>query len=314
MRSMVFFIFALGSMSAVADAILISGEVAADQSQKIIAPMSANWSLRIDWMAEEGTPLKKGDVAVRFDNSANDSQVIQVQEKHEKTRAEGARTIARLEKEERLARYDAEIAGIRLQLAATEARIESRFIGELNFADNQLALTRAQQALVKAEEGAGDRLQKLKEARLKSELDQTLADNDLVWFRKLAKGNVISAEMDGFILYKRHPWTRSKFRAGDNVQTSFYVAEVVDTRNMYVRLFINAVDRTHLKPEMPVKVFLDAYPDRAYSGKITEMLVQGESRKEWGKGLYMQGRVVFNPDQDLPALMPGMSALVEASP
>lgn len=292
-------------------AILISGEIAAAQAQKIIAPMSSTWSLRLDWMAEEGSWLNQGDVAVRFDNSANDNQIIQAEERHEKTRSAGARNIAQLEKEEQLARYDAEIAIIREQLASTEARIQANFIGELNYADNQLALTRAQQAQVKAQADAVDRLQKLKEARIKLSLDRSMAENDKLWFQKLTDGNLIKAEMDGFILYKRHPWNRSKFRAGDNVQTSFYVAEIVDTRNMYVRLFINAVDRAHLELESSVKIFLDAYPGKVFSGKITEMLAQGESRKEWGKGLYMQGRVSFDPDQNLPELMPGMSVLVE---
>ncbi|MCF6262683.1 MAG: HlyD family efflux transporter periplasmic adaptor subunit [Xanthomonadales bacterium] len=299
------------SLLAADDTILISGEIAADQSQKIIAPMSANWNLRLDWMAEEGSWLNQGDIAVRFDNSANDNQIIQTEERRQRTRSEGARTSARLEKEEQLARFDAEIAKIREQLASNEARIQADFIGELNYADNQLALTRAQQAREKAEADAVDRLQKLKEARLKTSLDQSMAENDKLWFQKLTDGNLIKAEMDGFILYKRHPWNRSKFRAGDNVQTSFYVAEIVDTRNMYVRLFINAVDRAHLELESPVKIYLDAHPDKEFSGKITEMLAQGESRKEWGKGLYMQGRVVFDSDQDLPELMPGMSVLVE---
>jgi len=299
------------NLSAADDAILISGEIAADQSQKIIAPMSSNWNLRLDWMAEEGSWLNQGDIAVRFDNSANDSQIIQTEERRQKTRSEGERTSARLEKEEQLARFDAKIAKIREQLASNEARIQANFIGELNYADNQLALTRAQQAREKAEADAVDRLQKLKEARLKTSLDQGMAENDKLWFQKLTDGNLIKAEMDGFILYKRHPWTRSKFRAGDNVQTSFYVAEIVDTRNMYVRLFINAVDRAHLELESPVKIFLDAHPDKVFSGKITEMLAQGDSRKEWGKGLYMQGRVAFDPGQELPELMPGMSVLVE---
>ncbi|MCF6224816.1 MAG: HlyD family efflux transporter periplasmic adaptor subunit [Xanthomonadales bacterium] len=298
------------NLSAADDAILISGEIAADQSQKIIAPMSANWNLRLDWMAEEGSWLNQGDIAVRFDNSANDSQITQTEERHEKARSEGARTSVRLEKEEQLARFDAEIAKIREQLASNEARIQANFIGELNYADNQLALTRAQQAREKAEADAVDRLQKLKEARLKTSLDQGMAENDKLWFQKLTDGNLIRAEMDGFILYKRHPWNRSKFRAGDNVQTSFYVAEIVDTRNMYVRLYINAVDRAHLELESPVKIYLDAHPDKVFSGKITEMLTQGDSRKEWGKGLYMQGRVAFDSGQELPELMPGMSVLV----
>ncbi len=296
-----------------ADAILVSGEIAADQSQKIIAPMSANWQLRIDWMADEGTFLKKGEPAARFDNSANDSQILQVKEKNDQAQAEGERNIARLEKEVALANSDAEIAKIRLQLAKNEAIIEARYIGELNHADNQLALSRAQQALNKAHEDAGHFSQQLKEAKIKRELDQSISNNDLNWFQTLSSGNFVSAEMDGFLLYKKHPWTRSKFKAGDNVQTSFYIAEVLDTSNMYVRLFINAVDRTHLNIDDPVNIFLDAYPEKAYQGKITEMLVQGESRKEWGNGLYMQGRVEFVPGQMLPELIPGMSALVELS-
>ena len=296
-----------------AQTILVSGEIAADQTQKIIAPMSANWQLRIDWMADEGTFLKQGEPAVRFDNSANDSQILQVTEKNEQAQAEGERTIARLEKEVALANSDVEIAKIRVQLAKNEAIIEARYIGELNHADNQLALSRAQQVLSKAHRDAGHFSQQLKEARIKTELDQSISKNDLNWFQALSSGNSVSAEMDGFLLYKKHPWTRSKFKAGDNVQTSFYIAEVLDTSNMYVRLFINAVDRTHLNTEDSVKIFLDAYPEKSYQGKIIDMQIQGESRKEWGNGLYMQGRVEFVPGQNLPELIPGMSALVELS-
>ncbi len=305
--------FILLSSPLMAESRLISGEIAASQSQSIIAPMSASWNLRIDWMAEEGTLLKAGELAVRFDNSTNDSQILQANERNAKTKADSERTIARLEKEKQLAVYDAKIAKIRLQLAETEARIEALYIGELNHADNQLELSRAQQAVNKAQEDAGDREKKLKEAKLKSNLDQTVADNDIGWFQQLTAGNAIYAELDGFILYKKHPWNRSKFRAGDNVQTSFFIAEVVDTSSMYVRMYINAVDRPSIELEQTVKIFLDAYPNVSYKGIITELQVQGEARKEWGKGLYMQGRVEFDPDQQLPALMPGMSVLVEVS-
>lgn len=305
--------FMLFATMLAAETRLISGEIAASRSQSIIAPMSASWNLRIDWMAEEGTLLKAGELAVRFDNSANDSQILQANDRNAKTRADGQRTIAGLEKEQQLAIYDAKIAKIRLQLAENEARIDARFIGELNYADNQLSLSRAQQALHKAQEDAGDREEKLKEAELKSKLDQTVADNDIGWFQQLTDGNAIYAELDGFILYKKHPWNRSKFRAGDNVQTSFFIAEVVDTSSMYVRMFINAVDRPGIELEQPVRIFLDAYPSKSYTGIITELKVQGEARKEWGKGLYIQGQVEFDPDQELPALMPGMSVLVEVS-
>jgi len=299
------------STSLLAETRLISGEVAAQQSQSIIAPMSLSWNLRIDWMAEEGTLLKPGDLAVRFDNSANDRAILQTKEQHEDVRSQGIRTIARLEKEKQLADFDAKIAAINLQKAQSEARIDARFIGELNYADNQLLLTRAQQALIKAQDDANDRQLKLKEAQLKLELDQSIVENDLLWSQRLTEGNAIYANIEGFMLYRKHPWNRSKFRAGDNVQTSFYVAEVVNVSSMYIRIFINAVDLPGIELEQAVKVFLDAYPKQSYRGKITELMVQGESRKEWGKGLYMQGLVEFEPDQELPALMPGMSALVE---
>ncbi len=292
---------------------LISGEIAADQSQAIIAPMSPSWNLRIDWMAEEGSLLKVGDLAVRFDNSANDSQIQTVTDTIEKTRAEGARTVARLEKAAALAGYDIKTARIRVQLATNEALIEARFIGALNYADNQLMLSRAEQDLLKAEKNAEDQEKKLTEATLKTALDEAQIETNLAWFQQLTEGNSIYAELDGSILYKSNPWGRNKFRAGDDVQTSVHVADVVNNANMYVRLYINAVDRPNMEVEQAVKIYLDAYPGKPYFGRITKLLAQGESRQEWGKGLYMQGRVEFDPGQELPELMPGMSVLVEVS-
>jgi multidrug efflux pump subunit AcrA (membrane-fusion protein) len=130
------------------------------------------------------------------------------------------------------------------------------------------------------------------------------------WWAQMLESLTVEAEQSGFVIYKNHPWTRAKFQEGDNVQTSFQVAQVADTADLAIKVWINGVDKPHVAQGDSVTVMLDALPGQRFSGEILSVDDSGSKRQEWGKADYFEAVVTLNEAAN-GALMPGMSALVE---
>jgi multidrug resistance efflux pump len=120
----------------------------------------------------------------------------------------------------------------------------------------------------------------------------------------------VEAEQSGYIIYGNHPWTRAKFQEGDSVRTSFKVAQIADTSDLAIKIWINSVDYPHIKAGVPVNIVLDALPEWKMQGKLESISDSGSKRGEWGRAVYFEGIVAFD-NSAIPGLLPGMSALVE---
>jgi hypothetical protein len=120
----------------------------------------------------------------------------------------------------------------------------------------------------------------------------------------------IYASQPGFIIYGKHPWNRTKFQEGDTVRTSFRVAQIADTSELAIKVWIDSVDRPRVEVGTRVSIMLDALPETELDGRLDAIFDSGARRMEWGAALYYEAVVLFESAQ-LPDLLPGMSALVE---
>ncbi len=123
----------------------------------------------------------------------------------------------------------------------------------------------------------------------------------------------IRAQQSGYVIYGNHPWTRAKFQEGDNVRTSFQVAQVADTSDLAVKIWINGVDRPRVAEGDRIQVRFDALANRSWTGHIESISASGSKRQEWGDANYFEGVAVLD-ERGEGALLPGMSALVEVMP
>lgn len=298
------------SLSAEAPLPMLSGEVFSLQAQEIIVPLTTNWQARISSLAPEGSFVENGQRVVEFDGTEAARQLEQQREAARTEQARTERDIARLRKELAQAEYQLKIAEVDLELATLKAEIPEGVIGGIEHAENQLAFEEAQNALENAREQLDDKTKGLRERTRQAELDeQKLAAQEAWWLQMLESFN-IEARQSGYVLYGNHPWTREKFQAGDNVRTSFRIAQVADTENLAVRIWVNGVDRPHIAMGDRVRVRLDALPGQTFEGEITELSDSGSQRQEWGSADYYEG-IVSLAQASEAALLPGMSALVE---
>ncbi len=292
--------------------LLFTGEVFSQRAQEIFVPLTNNWQARISMMLPEGTRVDSGDVVVEFDGSEVARQLEQqlVTQRTEQARTE--RDIAKIEKELVEAEFRLKQAGVSLELAALKADLPEGLIGGLEYSENILDHEKAIKAVEDAEELLKDKQQSAREKDQQASLDQQKAKNQIEFWNQMLESFVIKAAQPGFIIYGKHPWNRTKFQEGDSVRTSFRVAQIADTSELAIRVWINSIDRPRIKIGAAVNIMLDALPGLEIEGRLESVSDSGSKRPEWGKALYYEGVVLFEL-ANRPQLLPGMSALVEPS-
>jgi HlyD family secretion protein len=290
--------------------ILLTGEVFSQQAQEVFVPLTNNWQARISMMLPEGTQVERGDVVVEFDGAEVARQLEQQLVTQRTEQAKTERDIAKLEKELVEADFRLQQAGVSLELATLKADLPEGLIGGLEYSENILDKEKAIKAVEDAEEQLKDKQQSARERDRQAKLDQQKGDNQIELWNQMLESFVVNAAQPGFIIYGKHPWNRTKFQEGDTVQTSFRVAQIADTSELAIRVWINSIDRPRIKTGQEVNIMLDALPGLELKGRLDSVSDSGSKRKEWGSALYYEGVVLFD-SADRPQLLPGMSALVE---
>lgn len=292
---------------------MLTGEVFSLQAQEVIVPLTTTWRSRISRLVPEGSFVERGDLVVEFDGTEAASQLEQQRETARTEQARTERDLARLRKEVAQADYNLKIAEVDLELATLKAEIPEGVIGAIDYAENQLAFEEATNALENARRQFEDKRRGLAERLEQAALDERKLAAQEAWWAQMLQSFEIEADQSGYVIYGSHPWTRTKFQEGDTVQTSFRVAQIADTDNLAVKVWINGVDRPHVARGDRVRVRFDALPGEAFEGELVELSDSGSDRQEWGRADYFEGVVALAGGAD-DVLLPGMSALVEVLP
>jgi multidrug resistance efflux pump len=287
---------------------LLYGEVFSRTAQKIFAPHSQRNSLNISTLVAEGREVQVGDVVVQFDGTEIQRELEQHLEQRRSQEAVTDRDLAKLAKELTQARFAVAQAQVAMELAAMKAEIPKGPIGALEHADNQLANEKAIKALENAQKQLAGKVQNLDARQQQAELDRRKADITEAWWQEMLERMTVLATQRGFVIHGKDPWTQAKFQEGEPARTNSMVAEVADTSDLAIRVWVNGVDRPHIEVGVPVTITLDALPEETRPGRLET--ISDSAGDEWGKSIYFLGTVGFDTGR-IPGLLPGMSALVE---
>ncbi len=304
------FLFAHTGPTQAAEGLLLTGEVYSRKAQEIIVPLTSNWQARISVMMPEGSFVEAGQVVVEFDGAEAAQQLEAQRETSRTERAKTERDLAKVEKELVQAQFQFKQAKASLDLASMRAEVPADLIGALDHAENQLAKEQALKALANAEKQLADKEKDRLARYQQAEMDVRKVAIQEQWWSEMLESFKVRARQPGYVVYGNHPWTRAKFQEGDNVQTSFQIAQVADTSDLAIKVWINGVDKPHVKADTPVSIIMDALPDQKFEGLLKSVSDSGEKRLEWGSAIYYEGIVELMPGSQAQ-FMPGMSALVE---
>ncbi|MEM9302368.1 MAG: HlyD family efflux transporter periplasmic adaptor subunit, partial [Pseudomonadota bacterium] len=195
-------------------------------------------------------------------------------------------------------------------VAAMEADVPAEFVGELEHAENQLALERAENLTVQYGKAVEDIREKLAERERTLKLDRNLKLQRIERAENMLTSFEIRASQPGFMIYGSHPWMGNKFSTGDTVNTGWEIARVADDGTVLVIAWINEVDAPRVEAGSEVLVRFDALPDAEVTGVLELLGTAPEEKADWGRAAYHRAEIRL---RRLPegVLLPGMSALIE---
>ncbi len=222
-------------------------------------------------MAVEGTEVKEGEPVVELDNSEFAEGIEQ--KRIDVTQAEHAVSQKRSDLSASLGekKYDLERRKSDLDKARINAAVPADLIAKREYEDRRLALERAETEHAKARST-------FEAARVKGEseirnLELTLmkARRELTVAEEAIRTLTLTAPRPGIVVISEHPWEGRKFQLGDSVFIGLPVAEIPNLATLQVIGMLPDVDDGKIAAGMPVRLTIDAYPDRSYRGRVKEI-------------------------------------------
>jgi len=289
---------------------LISGTVEAKKSQVFSVPVANSWQLQIEWMAEEGSKVKAGDTVVVYEAASLSSAIEEKEIKLASSQAEAKSSYLKLALEVKKAQFRFDKSILNLEKAKIDASLPEMVLTKLEYAQNQLKLTEAEQEKEAAKLALGVAKKNLANDEKNHQLIIQGVNNELSRAQTMYNNMKQSAKLDGTVQYVEHPWHGSKIRSGDMVQRGFTVLKIPALDELHIQGWLNEVDITRVSEGDRVDIFVDAIPSLKLTGLITKVSSQAENRKDWGDSAYFSLMISID-DQQSAKLIPGMSVLAQ---
>lgn len=286
-----------------------TGELQAENSTDIRGPEFTesrnvrSMEIKIQDLVAEGTEVKKGDYVATLDRTTFDNTLkdeldrltTQLQNLEVKT-LDTAVTLSNLRDNIKNLYFSVEEARLTLQQSKYEPPTTQRqAVISLDKASRTLEQNIRSYSL-RVEQNKSD-MKNLKNQI--AEQRQRVAD-----IQKLLSQFIISAPSDGMVIYKRDRMG-TKRKIGSSISPwDPVVATLPDLSKMISKTYVNEIDVSKVKPGQKVEIMVDAFPERNYSGMVTNVANIGEQLPNADAKVF---EVMIKVDGSDPILRPSMT-------
>lgn len=317
--ALVFILVQRGSKSAVASTevdygeffirLIESGEVSAIHSVSVSAPRIRG-RLQINKLIKDGSKVKEGDIVVQFD---------MVETQQEMLKSLSDLKIAQNEIEKKLSDIESQNRTDQMELDNTKLQYEEARL-ELK---KTILLSEVEQEKIKlryelAEKKYQETLKKMESQNMSNKADlnvlyekKTKAEADYKMATKSLEDMTLRAPKEGLVVLKEI-WKgtgMSKVQEGDQVWPGYPILEIPDLSAMEIKMHLNEVDVSKVKPGHEALISIDAFPDKVFSGKV-ERVASMATKKDWDAKIKTFETIVSLNEMD-PRMRPGMTCMVD---
>jgi len=243
------------------------GTLKAVKATPVGAPHNATAPLKVGWIADDGTLLRKGDVIVRFDATDFENLLLTGREdrttannKLTKADAEAKSTRTNLRRDARQAQSELEAAK---RFKFDDAEVFSRYARIEAEVDQDLAANRklhAEEVLEVRNNLAGVERDLLAIEDRKAGLKIKEAEDGLQALQ-------VVAPHDGILVLQRN-WRGDMVRVGDTMWRGQPIGEIPELQSMKAEVFVLEADAAGLAPGEKATVTLESHPGATFAGKV----------------------------------------------
>ncbi len=259
-----------------------TGELEAKSSEEIYGPSALRtigiWQVKISDIIPDGTVVDSGQYVAALDKTEISNRIKDVQTELEKLESQLTRTKLDTSLELRSARDEL----INLKFGVEERQIvldQSKYEPPASIRQAEIDLQRAQRNYDQAVSNY-----KLKHSKNNALMNEVTASYDQSKRKYDMLGSAlneftIKAPKSGMVIYKRD-WDGRKQGVGATISAwNNVVATLPNLSKMITKTYINEIDISKVKVGQKVEIGVDAFPDKKFSGKVTEVANIGEQMR-----------------------------------
>ena len=256
-----------------------TGELEAKSSEKIYGPSGVRdyriWQIKIEDMIPDGTVVDSGDYVASLDRTELVNKIKDQELDVERLKTQYTKTQLDTTLDMRTSRDNL----VNLKYALEEQKI----VVDQSIYEPPATQRQAKIELDKAKRNYDQAVENYKVKTQKNEADMKdisaqlkKAVSEYEGALKLLDKFTIYAPKSGMVIYKRG-WDGQKQGIGTTISVwDPVVAELPNLKEMKSKTYVNEIDISKVKVGQPVTIGVDAFPDRHYTGVVTEVANIGQ--------------------------------------
>lgn len=256
-----------------------TGELNAKSSEMIYGPTALRqvqiWQVKIQDIIPDGTVVDSGQYVATLDRTEISNKIKDEETNLEKFETQLTKTKLDTSLELRSARD--ELLNLKYGLEEKKITLEqSKYEPPATIRQVQIELEKADRALDQADKNYKLRYQKAVANMQEVTASYTQARRKLDQMEAVLKQFTITAPKAGMVIYRRN-WDGNKQGVGATVNAwENVVAELPDLSKMISKTYVNEIDISKIKTNQIVRIGIDAFPEKKFTGKVTEVANIGE--------------------------------------
>lgn len=256
-----------------------TGELMAKSSEKIYGPEGLRqirvYQTKIEDIIPDGTVVDSGQYVASLDRTEIANKIKDEESNLEKYEAQLIKSKLDTSLELRNARD--ELINLMYNLEEKKIALEqSKYEPPATIRQVEIDLEKGQRAYEQAEKNYNLRLEKAIATMNEVNAEYNTALRKLDEMNSVLKQFTVLAPKAGMVIYRRS-WDGSKMGVGATISAwDPIVAELPDLSKMISKTYVNEIDISKVKVGQNVEIGIDAFPDKKFTGVVTEVANIGE--------------------------------------
>lgn len=256
-----------------------TGELEAKSSEKIYGPSGLRtvriWNVEIEDIIPDGTVVDSGQYVATLDRTEISNRIKDLESEVEKLQSQYIQT--RLDTSLDLRNARNELINLEYALETKRLKLEqSKYEPPATIRQYEIDLEKAARDYQEAIKNYQLKLEKSEATMQEIEVSLTQEKRNLEQLLTIREEFIIRAPESGMVIYKRN-WDGSKQGVGSTLNAwDNVVATLPDLSRMISKTYVNEIDISKVKSGQQVRIGIDAFPEKEYTGKVTEVANIGE--------------------------------------
>ena len=256
-----------------------TGELEAKSSEKIYGPSGLRtlriWNVEIEDIIPDGSLVDSGQYVATLNRTEISNNIKDLESEVEKLQSQYVQT--RLDTSMDLRSSRNTLINLKYDLEAKRLKLEqSKYEPPATIRQYEIDVEKAERDLQEAIKGYQLQLEKSRATMQEVEVSLNQERRNLEQLTAIREEFVIKAPKAGMVIYRRN-FDGSKQGVGSSLNTwDNVVATLPDLSRMISKTYVNEIDISKVKTGQKVKIGIDAFPEKEYTGLVTEVANIGE--------------------------------------